>query len=970
MSIALTFALAGFAALGAQEAATTDAAATAPAPRRLRLFDHLVDADAAALPAGTAAAAATALPLGFEPDFARKAWVARRVGRDTRFEADPWSVAALTRDGGVAGGALRLGPQLSEDGSFLCFVVAAKPLTRYVLRGRVRLAGHPAPDEASAREVVRVLEHAGAIADPTLFERFAPSLIATHRATRQREPGDWDRFEVELPLTDSRTGSLEVRLVHRSGGSAEATTWFDELHLSEQVQDEPQIVAQLVGGLRATDRDAARTPWRLRVTLDDDGAVKETTRDSALLLPGRHLEFDVALPEAATAPQLRFSYAMVPACFSAAGDGARIDVSFTPAGGTALPLGAFEFDPKNDPTQRCWLHARVDLAPAAGRRGRLAFSCSDVGEPDALDLVVVANPRVEPHAEAPVGVNVLVIAVDTLRADRLSAFGYDRATTPNVERLASGGVLFTQARSQAPWTLPSFSSILTSQYPSQHGAGRGGHDEWTPLEPGIATLADALARAGYETVGITANHLISPEYGLDQGFESYAVPGAVAWQRLGLESVELDAPLVTQFIEQHTTTPFFLFWHMMDPHLPYTTDAALRKEFTDPDYDGRFGGRNREVPFQVLDPRPGRRWFTHEGPPKPPPLSVADQHFVSDYYDAEVAEIDQAIGKVIDALQRTGMWERTIVALVADHGEGLGDHGHYHHGYTLFDDQVHIPLLVRVPGRGEGTTRAEPVASIDLAPTLLAAVGLPAPESFSGCDLLAAEGRGERPVFLEYPSYDSSAEKGVLQGRFKYLHDPWFHTEALYDIVADPAEKHDVKAAHPEVVARARAQLDAFRWEHLQRGRFHLRVQGRAGAKLRIAIATDDLFDANFAARPAPDERDFSLDLARRQLVLETTMTSERLELVCWCRGGKIDLAVTLDGEALERGVRVGTAADPQPLPLRLRRADLAPLAGATLAPPKPGEALFWLELGAGNAAPVVPSPEELEVLRALGYAH
>ncbi len=939
------------------------------APRRIRLFDRLIDESPAIAPAAEPSTA-TSLALGFEPDFARPAWLARRIGRDARFEAGAWSLATLTAESGVTGGALRLGPNLQEDGSFLSFLLDAKPLTRYVLRGRVRLVGHPAPDEASSREVARLLEHLGTFADPSRFARFAPTLIETHRATRQRDPGDWDRFEIEIPLTNASTGKLEIRLLHRSGGSTEASTWFDDLVLSEQPLADADVLADMVAGLRATDRDAASTPWRLRVTLPDDGGVKETTRDAALLLPGRRLEFELALPEVAAAPQLRFSYAMLPGCFAIPGDGARIDALFTPSDGPAIALGSFQFDPKNDPTERCWLHARVDLTPMAGRRGKLAFVCSDVGEPDRLDAVVVANPRIEPREEAPAGMNVLVIASDTLRADRLSAFGYDRPTTPNLEALASHAILFMQARSQAPWTLPSFSSILTSQYPSEHGAGRGGHDEWTPLAPGVTTLAGTLARAGYETVGITANHLISPDYGLDQGFESYAVPGEVEWQRLGLESVELDAPLVVQFLEQHRTTPFFLFWHLMDPHLPYTTDAALRREFTAADYDGRFKGRDREVPFEVLDPRPGRRWFTHEGPPKPPPLTVADQQFVSDYYDAEVAQIDRAIGTVIDTLKRAGLWERTIVALVADHGEGLGDHGHYHHGYTLFDDQVHIPLLVRVPGMHEGSSREEPVQSIDLAPTLLAAVGLPQPESFAGCDLLAQRGRGERPVFLEYPSYDSSAEKGLLQGRFKYLHDPWFHTEALYDVVADPGEKRDVKADHPDVVARSREQLDAFRWEHLQRGRFHLRVHGKPGAKLRVALATDDLFDANFAARPAPSERDFTLDLDRRHLVLETTLTSERFELVCWCRGSELTLDVTLDGAALEHGVRLGSTLESQPSPLRLPLAAIPALAGATLEPPKRGEALFWLEPGGGNAAPVVPSPAELELLRKLGYAH
>ncbi|MBL8842187.1 MAG: sulfatase [Planctomycetes bacterium] len=972
-----------------------DGPAAAPAaapPRRLRLFDHFAPGSALPVPRPAPLPETAARPLGFEPGFAAPVWLARRIGRETRYEADPWSAAALLPEGGAHGGALRLGPGLAEDGSHFGFLLEAKPQTRYVLRGRVRHVGHPDPDAASAREVARLLVHAGRVTDPSRWPRGAPTLLDTQRATRERSEDGWDRFELAVAATDARTGTLEVRLLQRSGGSANAETWFDDLELVEQPLDEAQLLAIGCLGLAPGDREAARTPWRLRVTLPDDGGVKETTKDAALLLPGRALEFDLTVPELAAAPRLRFSHALLPGCFAAPGDGVRLDVTFRSADGSAsASLGSFEFDPKNDPEQRRWLHAQVDLLAVAGQTGRLAIACRDVGPPDGQDHVVIATPRIEPREEPPAGWNVLVIASDTLRADRLSAFGYGRPTSPHVERLARGGVTFLQARSQAPWTLPSFSSILTSQYPSQHGAGRGGHDEWTPLEPGVATLADALARVGYETVGITANHLISPEYGLDQGFESYAVPGEVAWQRLGLESVELDAPLVVQFLEQHRATPFFLFWHLMDPHLPYTTDAELRSAFTAADYDGRFRGARREVPFQVLDPRPGRRWFTHEGPPKPPPLSPADVQFVSDYYDAEVAEIDRAIGQVIDALQRLGLWERTVIALVADHGEGLGDHGHYHHGYTLFDDQVHIPLLVRVPGRDEGVQRHDPVQSIDLAPTLLAALDLPAPATFVGRNLLgggektavrtapserdagtdpAADPAAAPPVFLEYPSYDSSAQKGVVLGRFKYLHDPWFRTEALYDLAADPRELHDVKGDHPDIVARGREQLDAFRWEHLQRGRFHLRVAARAGARLRIALSTDDLFDANFAARPLPPETDCTLDLERRHLVIETTLTADRFELVCWARGDRLTLDVTLDGQPLERGVRLGSASDAQPAPLAFERPTLVAVEGATLTPPHLGEALFWLEPGAGNAAPVVPSPAELELLRQLGYAH
>ncbi len=961
----------------------------ASTPRSIRLFDRMEQASVERTRPLPPAEAADATPeddgvrheLAFEAGFSQRIWFGRRAGRELRWEGDASPLVAVTAEGGVSGGALRIGPGIAEDRSCAALLFKALPLTRYVVRGRVRFDHHPAADEASAREVVQVVEHEGDVDDPTR-DPWGGSVLEVHRASRLRDASGWDRFEIEIPLTYGVAGSLELRLLHRSGGSLETATWFDDVAIEERRMSEAQTWLLFTARHRPQDGQAGTTPWRLRVDLPTADQIKLETRDALLLPPPRRLSIPVTVAPAASQPRLRFAYGMLPEAFGVPGDGARITVGFAQDGGAPVELARCDFDPKNDAAQRCWLAAQVDLAPVAGQSGAITFESSDLGEPDPYDAVVLATPRIESCAEPESRWNVLVMASDTLRADRLSAFGYARPTSPNLERLAREGVRFSCTRSQAPWTLPSFSSILTSMYPSEHGAGRGGHDEWTPLAPGATTLAHLLAAAGWETAGITANHLISPEYGLDQGFESYSIPGDLEWRKLGMESVELDAPLVVRFLEEHRATPFFLFWHMMDPHLPYTTKAQFREEFAAAGYSGRFQGDPPVVPFQVLDPRPGRRWFTQEGPPKPPPLTDADRKFVSDYYDAEIGEIDAAIGTVLDALRRTGLWERTIVAMVADHGEGLGEHGHYHHGYTLFEDQVRIPLIVRVPGRAAGAVRDEPTASIDLAPTILGALGIAAPPSFRGRDLLAATGSGggrgdaaaeprraEIPVFLEYPSYDSSAEKGVILGDFKYLHDPWFHTEALYDTRSDPLETKDVRAARPDLVKRGRALLDEFRWERLQQGRFHLRVAGRAGAKVTIEVTTDDLFDANFAARPLIDEHDFALDFDRQHLVLSTTMASDRLELVCWCRGENLTFTVSFDGEPIDHGIRLGQDADPRSSPLSIARDAVPSVAGATLAAPSPLQALLWMEPGTGDVAPIVPTPQEAEMLRALGYA-
>jgi hypothetical protein len=327
--------------------------------------------------------------------------------------------------------------------------------------------------------------------------------------------------------------------------------------------------------------------------------------------------------------------------------------------------------------------------------------------------------------------------------------------------------------------------------------------------------------------------------------------------------------------------------------------------------------------------------------------------------------VDASVGRLLDSLRESGQWERTVIVFFADHGEGLGDHDHYHHGYTLFDDQVHVPLILRIPGRDEGRIVDRTVGLIDLAPTVLGALGIDPPPSFQGVDRLDDGVGADEPLFIEYPTYDSSAQKAWILGSFKYLHDPLFHTEALYDLAADPAERRDVASEHPELVARARAELDAFRWDHLQKGRFHLRLRGLEGRRLDLRITTDDLFDANFITRPAVDETDFEMDLERRHLALNTEMESDRLELVFWCRGQNLSIEVNLDGEPLAV-LDLGEAE--RALPASLRREEIEEKVGAKLEWPDQDTALLWLEAGAGKVAPVVNTPEEIDRLRALGY--
>ncbi len=927
-----------------------------PTVTRVRLFDHMAEARWSGIPSADEAndPPTKTATWDFTDSSPDGLWYGRNEGRKVNWETE---FGGIEPEGGLSGGHLRLGPNVPEDNSRAVILVPSSGLTRVHIQGRVRLVNNPLGDDSTLVECMRLVEHRGLVSDPTVRQRFRRSGYPT-RVSRRHHPSGWDTFEHTF-ITSSTTKCLELQLLHRSGESGDSLTLFDDIQVEQTALTQREVIDHISDNYKPRDGNEQQTPWRLRVDLMGE------VRDAVLIPPPASIAIPVQIPGIESQPQLRFHFGMTREAQRAEGDGAHLEIVFFHESGSSTPLGRVSIDPRAERDHRSWLLGKIDLTAVAGQRGHLQFQSQDMDdEPDLLDTLVLATPRIEPQAPTAAPFNLLMIGVDTLRADHLSAFGYERPTTPHLAALADEGVRFSQTRAQAPWTLPSFSSIMTSLYPSVHGAGRGGHDEWTPIDPTSTALAEILSRVGYETQGIVANGLISPKYGLDQGFEGYRF----GWN---MESAKSDEPKVSAFVREHTATPWMLFWHIMDPHLPYTTDASFREAFTDPEYSGRFkNSRGAYVPFEVLDPRPGRRWFVHEGPPPPPELAEEDRAFVHDYYDAELAEVDAAIGRVLDAIRASGQWDRTMIAFVADHGEGLGDHNHYHHGYTLHDDQVHIPMILRIPGSHEGRTVSRPVAAIDLAPTILGALGLEIPDFFHGVDRLAPDAPSEDAYFIEYPTYDSSAQKAWIQGRFKYLHDPVFHTQALYDLQADPGELTDIASEHPQIVERAKAAMDAFRWEKLQRGRYHLRISGAVGQRLQIQVDTDDLFDANFAARPAPPETDFSLDLDRKHLRMDTTLTKARMEFVFWCRGDKIDINVLLDGKPCKGGLYLGNAEDPERLPTQLQRKSLPiEVADETIGWPAAQEVMLWQERGVDEVLPVLLTPEELETMRALGYA-
>src|SRR5580658_3841667 len=341
---------------------------------------------------------------------------------------------------------------------------------------------------------------------------------------------------------------------------------------------------------------------------------------------------------------------------------------------------------------------------------------------------------------------VILISVDTLRADRLGAYGYKSARTPNIDALALNGTLFAQAGSQIPLTLPSHTSLFTSSYPFETGVEENG--ERVPA--GAVTLASVLQAHGYKTAAFLGSCLLNREMGLSRGFDFYDSPFTL--QSGAVENpyalrVRRDGALVVraarQWLDANRGETVFAFIHLFDLHTPYSAPAAA----------GRTG---------------------------------------SAAYDAELEYADQVIGRLKQALDQGGWWDRSLVILLADHGESLGDHGEASHGYFIYQSTLQVPLIVHWPADSTGHPARveEPVGLIDVAPTVLGFLHIDTPTSFHGVNLLNA---APRAVYSESmytrDAFQWAPLRGLRAGSRQYIQAP---RPELYDLQGDSRELTNV----------------------------------------------------------------------------------------------------------------------------------------------------------------------------------
>lgn len=396
------------------------------------------------------------------------------------------------------------------------------------------------------------------------------------------------------------------------------------------------------------------------------------------------------------------------------------------------------------------------------------FALSACGWAPAPPEPSPASPPAPPAHSAQPG--VLLVVVDTLRADRLGCYGADRpGISPRIDALAASGQRFTHAISPAAWTVPAVASLLTGQHPEAHGVLRfraGESIGQDVLDPRFDTLAERFQAAGYRTGALLKTGVVSEDHGMAQGFDHFAVvPGATASGRSAEELT--DAAL--RWVAQNGGQPWFLYAHYMDPHTPYAAPPPRRYA-----PEGADGGHARV-----------RAYKRGERTPTP-----ADRAELLALYDEEVSYVDAQIGRLID-----GLPAGTVLALTADHGEQLGEHGGWLHEH-LWEENVAVPLIFSGPGVVAGEVRG-PVSTVHVGATLLGLAGLPG-ELGVGRSLASEGDRG--PVRSVYAEADA-----IWQGSNKRIADARLGAPKVFDLGVDPGELVDLAGVRLDL-ARALAE--------------------------------------------------------------------------------------------------------------------------------------------------------------------
>jgi arylsulfatase A-like enzyme len=392
-------------------------------------------------------------------------------------------------------------------------------------------------------------------------------------------------------------------------------------------------------------------------------------------------------------------------------------------------------------------------------------------------LLAVASCSTEPPA--PPDLNVILISIDTLRADHLGCYGYPRPTTPYIDELARDSVIFDQTIAHAPSTLHSHASMLSSLLPQHHQASWANK---TRLPEEVLTLPEVLSQTGFRTVAFTGGGQVDPVFGLNQGFEVYRQVRDQRFHGTVQEAV--------RWLNSNQRSPFFMFLHTYEVHHPYTPEPEHLALFST-DYEGPLP---RDIGIDLL-------LEINRGEIE---LAEEDLQYIVDTYDAEIRSMDEGLQRLVDYLREQDLYERTMIVLTSDHGEELGEHGIVGwHAHGLYDEVLRVPLIAKYPfSRHAGGVVERQVRSLDIPPTILATLGLEIPDDFLGVDVTALLTGGVEMSLPAISRMDLPGSRDVTSlrtARWK------LNQRSLFDLTVDPKERQDLAANRHQTVA----ELDA-----------------------------------------------------------------------------------------------------------------------------------------------------------------
>ncbi len=667
--------------------------------------------------------------------------------------------------------------RLNGVGGAIYRLIEVEPGQSYAISGRSRTTGLEVGDEHSGGNFY--VAELNRFAEPA--ELFASGKGTPFRGAHAFEArsgtSDWQDEAVVLETTRDTRCLLIACVLSFPGPVESGTAEFADLEVRRIPEREVWRARRRQSVVAWRPGSARRGDWRDEcVTRARVGA---ESRPSIVMLPGESVTLTIEVPS--DRPRLEVGLGPWSECL-VEGRAARFDLAIDLDGKRLVQESLSGSGP---PLAWRWNSHSLDLSAFAGRRATLRFRAEG-------DLpTAIGAPIVRPGSIPPARPNVVLISIDTLRADHVGALGYPLPTTPRLDALARDGWLFTDMTSASAYTLPSHATMLSGQQPSVHGVQRSD----SVLSAARTTLlAEIFSRAGYRTRAFAAGGYVSPHYGFDRGFDAFSAidpiraPDSEKYRAYIHKHPDLVTPdlfrehappRIREWLGEHRDEPFFLFIHTYTVH-DYDSPSEFLAMFDD------------GCESELTDHRP------FVGPAGSAKLGEADLAHIVHLYDAALRYVDSEIGRLLDELEALGLADRTIVAVTSDHGEEFLEHGIFGHGHTLYQEMVHVPFILKIPGESPRVVDRS-VMLADIAPTLLAAADLEVDaEKMQGIDVTGEALRQARPIWSEV---DEFAHKLALktQGGWKLIHGPegggmrfenpkrW----ELYELGVDAGEEQD-----------------------------------------------------------------------------------------------------------------------------------------------------------------------------------